>query len=173
MIRKHPKKIRFYLAILGLLVSMMSLSCRSNQTDSGVLPVRIKVTQLTANVTTPSAITMDRRGNLYVVDREKGCVDVIMPDGTKTVLAEGLATPTGIAVDFKGRAYVCEASLGTIQCIHPSGEITRVAEGLCQPAGITLDRDGDLIVACKGNGSIVKIEGGQRIEPKSVTIQIL
>ncbi len=173
MIRKHPKKIRLCLAILGLLVSMMLLSCRSNETGSGVLPVRIKVTQLTANVTTPSAITMDRRGNLYVVDREKGRVELIMPDGTKTVFAEGLATPTGIAVDFKGRVYVCEALPGTVQCIHPSGEMTRVADGLCQPAGITLDLDGGLIVACKGSGSIVKIEGGQRVEPKSVTIQIL
>lgn len=173
MIRKHPKKIRCCLVGLGFLVLMMFLSCTNSDTDAGTLPVRIKVRQLTTNVTTPSAITMDRRGNLYVVDREKGCVDVIMPGGSKKVFAEGLKTPTGIVVDVKGRVFVCEALSGTVQCIHPSGAMTRVAEGLCYPSGITTDRDGGLLVACKGNGSIVKIEGGQHLEPKSVTIQIL
>ena len=158
---------------LGFLVSMMLLSCRSNETDTGTLPVTIKTIHLTAKMSAPSAITMDRRGNLYVVDREKGWVELILPDGTKTVFAEGLNTPTGIVVDIKGRVYVCEALPGTVQCIHPSGAMTCVAKGLSHPSGITLDRDGDLFVACKGDGSIVKIEGGQRVEPMNVTIQLL
>lgn len=157
MIRKHPKKVRFCMVGLGFILSVIFFLCSENETAAGTLSLMEKVKPLTTTMSTPCAITMDRRGNLYVVDREKGCVEVIMPDGMKTVFAEGLNTPTGIAVDSKGQVYVCEALPGTVQCIHPSGKMTRVAEGLRNPSGITLDRDGGLIVACKGDGSIVKI----------------
>ena len=158
---------------IGFILSMMLLSCSSNEIEPEASALTKKVTRLMGKTSTPSAITMDRRGNLYVANYEKGCVEVIMPDGMKTVFAEGLTTPTGIAVDSKGKVYVCEALPGTVQCIHPCGTMTCVADGLSYPSGITIGRDGHLFVACKGDDSIVKVGGGQVVEPMNVTIQVL
>lgn len=157
MFRKYHTIIRLVIIGISLFWSVIMISCNGNETAAGTPSLTADIKPLMTKLSSPGAIDMDRRGNLYVADLEKGCVELIMPDGTKTTLAEGLNAPTDIEVDSRGRVYVCESSSGNIQCVHPNGAITLVAEGLNDPSGLTLDRDGALFVTCKGDGTIVKI----------------
>ncbi|SCY61604.1 hypothetical protein [Desulfoluna spongiiphila] len=147
--------------LLGLAVacSSITLSCRADESSPAPRPPAARVSFTKATQAPPSAVTMDRRGNLYIADPVNGQVVLMYPDGSQVLFAMGLRTPTGMAVDSKGRLYVSEGSHGTIQCIRPNGIKTLVAEGLCRPSAIVIDRDGDLIVACPGDGAIAKIKG--------------
>ena len=147
--------------LLGLAVALTSFypACRADDTSPAPRASAAKISFTKATQAPPSAVTMDRRGNLYIADPENGQVILMYPDGSQVLFAMGLRTPTGLAVDAKGRLYVAEGSHGTIQCICPNGTKTLVAEGLSRPTGIAVDRDGNLTVACPGNGSIARIKG--------------
>lgn len=134
---------------------------------------------------TPTGVTVDNAGNIYVAEYSNKRVRKITPTGLVTTLAGGgtqccdtdgvgvqaqFNSLTGIAVDTAGNVYVTDVAASRIRRISPAGVVTTVAgssaglvDGIgrdakfSQPAGIAIAPNGDLYVADRLNHNIRKI----------------
>jgi sugar lactone lactonase YvrE len=135
---------------------------------------------------TPSALAIDRLGNLYVADTGNNAIRKVAPDGSVSTLAGGGAPgyadgikraarfngPVGVAVDRDGIVYVADTYNDRIRRIGRDGAVTTVAGsgvpgylggiGMAAqfdtPSGIAVDRHGVLYVADTGNDTIRRID---------------
>jgi sugar lactone lactonase YvrE len=95
----------------------------------------------TARFGAPSAVAVDRNGDLYVADTAAATIRKVAPNGDVTTLAgrqgqqgsvDGTGTdarfyqPCGVAVDDSGNVYVADQNC-TIRKITPSGVVTTLA----------------------------------------------
>jgi sugar lactone lactonase YvrE len=78
-------------------------------------------------------VAADQSGNVYVLDKEAGCVRRISPGGIITTVASQLDWPLGIAVDGAGNLYVTEGD---------GNRVRRVANPSTQPVMSTIAGDG-------------------------------
>ena len=137
----------------------------------------------TARFNTPSGVTVDGAGNVYVADFNNFRVRKVTPDGTVSTVAGSVdgemdgtgsaaefGAPQGIVVDASGTLYVTDY-LSTVRQITPGGVVTTIAGStgaghvdgtgtvarFSGPAGIAIDGAGNLYIADYGNGAIRKI----------------
>ena len=106
----------------------------------------------------PRDATVDRQGNLYVVDGGNFRVQVFGPDG-EFLRGFGsigrqsgqLARPKGIGVDDEGNVYVVDTAFGNFQIFNPDGQLLLAVGSrnssagpgrFMLPAGLAIDEDG-------------------------------
>jgi DNA-binding beta-propeller fold protein YncE len=134
---------------------------------------------------TPSAIALDRDGNLIVADTGNHAIRKVTPQGVVTTLAGGGAPgyldgvgrqaqfngPVGVAVDKAGNVLVADTYNDRIRKIAPDGTVSTLAgsgaPGLQDgpaaaamfdtPSGIAVDAQGVIYVADTGNGAVRKL----------------
>lgn len=139
-----------------------------------------------ARFDTPSGLTIDGTGALYVADTANNAIRRISPEGDVTTVAgdgtPGFADgpahrarfngPLGVAVDFDGRLFVADTYNDRIRIIHPDGIVTTLAGGgepgsadgaggearFDTPGGIAIAPDGTVLVADTGTGVIRTID---------------
>ena len=107
----------------------------------------------------PSGLTFDRLGNLYVANYSKNTVDRISRDGTKSEFSAGghLKGPIGLAADETGNIYVANYNGGTVARITPAGISTVIATGFKKPYYLILDKGQNLFVSQQEDNSIIRI----------------
>jgi sugar lactone lactonase YvrE len=141
----------------------------------------------TARFHSPSAVTADHDGNLYVADSFGETIRKVTPAGVVTTLAglaftegdaDGTGTdarfkdPTGIAFDNSGNLYVADQLNHTIRRVTLNGNVTTIA-GLAMskgtndgvgnaarfssPRALTVGMDGNIYVADLSSGNIRKV----------------
>ncbi len=122
-----------------------------------------------ARFSTPSGLTLDGRGNLYVADTGNDAIRRVSPDGTVSTVAgsgAGLNGPVGVAIDARGRLIVADTYNDRIVAIEHGGAVTPLAgaggpgfEDGAQarfhtPCGVAADATGKIYVADTGNGAV-------------------
>lgn len=133
----------------------------------------------------PTALALDRSGNLYVADLGNSCIRKITPAGVVTTLAgngspgfeDGTGAnaqfkyPAGVSVDANGNVYVSDTNNHMIRKITPGGVVSTFAgsgdadfingigveASFSSPKGMKTDASGNIYVADYGNGSIRKL----------------
>ncbi|MEE2986442.1 MAG: hypothetical protein VX667_01470 [Nitrospinota bacterium] len=128
-----------------------------------------------AKLKVPAGLTFDKRGNLYIADREnhrvrkvdtKGIITTIAGTGTSGFSGDGglaveasLNLPSGVVVDDKGNVYISDRSNNRVRVVNSKGIIRTYAgngdEGYRGDAGpalkATLDKPFGLALDKKGN----------------------
>ncbi len=139
-----------------------------------------------ASLSSPMAVTVDDKANLYVSDSGNGRVRlksaagiiVTFAGGGSTLGDEGhaknaaLLSPRGLAIDGKGNIYVADAGDHRVRKVDSIGRITTAAGGglgwgdggqaasaaLNGPSGITVDGGGNLYIAEAAGNRIRSVE---------------
>jgi len=122
----------------------------------------------------PTALTTDREGNLFVADFDANTVTVYAR-GTGSVLrviTQGLHEPRAVALDSAGNLYVANHQNNTVTVYSPGSEsvLRTISEGLNGPHALIFARNGDLFVGSNGSGHItVYPPGGVHVVRTVVT----
>ena len=149
-----------------------------------------------ARFDTPSGLTIDANGTLYVADTGNNAIRRITPDGAvSTVAGDSVAGdrdgpgpqarfngPIGVAVDRLGRIIVADTYNDRIRTIDLDGTVHTLAgsrtggvDGAAPearfhtPSGVTVDASGNIHVADTGNGVLRTIDSAGRVSTDSVT----
>jgi uncharacterized protein (TIGR03437 family) len=137
-----------------------------------------------AKLALPTAVVMDRAGNLYIADEFNNRVRKVTPDGTITTFAGTGATgfsgdggpadkaklffPNDLAIDSAGSLYIADQGNDAIRKVNTSGIISTIAGGIQTGVGpipggklnaadsVTVDAAGNIYSS--GANNIVKID---------------
>lgn len=120
----------------------------------------------------PSHLTVDGKGNLYVVDSMNGRIQIFDSEG-KFIRSFGqfgdapgmFARPKGIAVDSEGHIYVVDAAFNNVQVFDEEGRILLAFSSygsdrgqMILPAGMAVDKDDYLYVVDSWNRRVEVFE---------------
>jgi hypothetical protein len=106
-------KIKMFSRLITLVVSFLFIHLVF-QLNGAAPPQSVSVASYQNISSTPTRMTIDKLGHIYVTDSLRG--EVAKYDGFLELIQkkEGLGTPLGIAVDGVGRVYVGEQSSGSV-----------------------------------------------------------
>jgi len=142
-----------------------------------------------ARLKIPAGLTFDKKGNLYIADRNnhrirkvdtRGIITTVAGNGTAGFSGDGgkatqaqLSLPSGVAVDDKGNIYISDRSNDRVRVVDNKGIITTFAGNgvdgykgdlgpatqaqLSKPFGLALDKKGNLYIADRVSNRVRKV----------------
>lgn len=111
------------------------------------------------NVTSPTGITSDRFGNIYVSSFTENTIYKITPDGKRMLFYKStkINGPVALASDMMGNIYVANYNANNILKISNSGVCTVLTTDVFQPYGVHVNGN-MLFVACQGTNCVMRIK---------------
>ena len=142
-----------------------------------------------ARLKIPAGLTFDKKGNLYIADRNnhrirkvdtRGIITTVAGNGTAGFSGDGgkatqaqLSLPSGVVVDDKGNVYISDRSNDRVRVVDNKGIITTFAGNgvdgykgdlgpatqaqLSKPFGLALDKKGNLYIADRVSNRVRKV----------------
>ncbi|WP_164914127.1 SMP-30/gluconolactonase/LRE family protein [Aquimarina sediminis] len=150
-IKNITKKLIKIFAVSGLLIALSSC-------DGDVFDPELEVETLITEFEGNDAVTVDRRGNIYVSEFGQFVntggngtrIFKVTPDGDVSEFITDLSGPLGNAIDPQGNFYVAHANntvTGEVLKIAPDGTRTVLATIDGWPAGLALDHENNVYVS--------------------------
>ncbi|MCM1265824.1 MAG: tetratricopeptide repeat protein [Candidatus Gastranaerophilales bacterium] len=111
------------------------------------------------NITSPTGITSDSYGNLYVSSFTDNAIIKILPDGKKMLFykSPNLKGPISLASDSMGNIYVANYNANNILKLSHSGACTVLTTNVSKPYGVHVNGN-ILFVACQGTNSVLRVK---------------
>lgn len=109
------------------------------------------------NVLSPTGITTDRNGNIYVSTFSDNSIIKITPDNKRIVFLKSalINGPISLASDDSGNIYVSNYSANNVVKIAPQGVATILVDKLDKPYGLHVNGN-MLFITCQGSNSIYR-----------------
>ena len=113
------------------------------------------------NILSPTGITTDKSGNIYVATFSDNTIIKITPDGKRQVFLKSalISGPISLAADSVGNIYVSNYNANNVVKITPMGVATVLVSKLDKPYGLHVEGN-MLFITCQGSNSILR----QKIE---------
>lgn len=109
------------------------------------------------NITSPTGITVDESGNVYVAEFTNNTITKITPDNKKLVYIKDpkINGPIGLVRDKSGNLYIANYNKDNVLKVSTSGEISVLIGNVKKPYCLYIE--GDLLfVACQGTNSVLR-----------------
>lgn len=109
------------------------------------------------NIASPTGITTDNNGNIYVACFSDNMIYKITPDGKKIVYVKDtkINGPIGMVSDDNGNIYVSNYNSNNVVKITPTGAISVLISNVQKPYGVHIN--GDLLfVSSQGSNSVLR-----------------
>lgn len=109
------------------------------------------------NILSPTGITTDNSGNIYVAAFSDNSIIKITPDNKRTVFLKSsqISGPISLASDEVGNIYVSNYSANNVLKITPQGTVTVLVDKLDKPYGLHVNGN-MLFITCQGSNSIYR-----------------
>lgn len=109
------------------------------------------------NILSPTGITTDTSGNVYVATFSDNAIIKITPDGKRQVFlkSELISGPISLASDSIGNIYVSNYNTNNILKITPQGVASIFVSKIDKPYGLHVEGD-MLFITCQGSNSILR-----------------
>lgn len=109
------------------------------------------------NIVSPTGITTDKYGNLYVATFSDNSIIKITPDNKRTVFlkSEEIKGPISLASDDLGNIYVSNYSANNVLKITPQGTLSVLVDRLDKPYGLHVNGN-MLFITCQGSNSVYR-----------------
>ncbi|MBQ7126698.1 tetratricopeptide repeat protein [bacterium] len=109
------------------------------------------------NIVSPTGVTTDNQGNLYVALFSDNSIIKITPDNKRTVFLKNkqISGPISLASDSIGNIYVSNYNANNVLKVTPSGSVSILIEKLNKPYGLHVDKN-MLFITCQGSNSVYR-----------------
>ena len=109
------------------------------------------------NVVSPTGITTDREGNVYVATFSDNSIIKITPDNRRMVFLKSdmIKGPISLASDEVGNVYVSNYSANNVLKITPQGVVSVLVERIDKPYGLHVNGN-MLFITCQGSNSVYR-----------------
>lgn len=114
------------------------------------------------NVLSPTGVTTDKQGNVYVATFSDNSILKITPDNRRIVFFKSadIKGPISLASDEVGNIYVSNYSANNVLKITPQGTCSVLVDKLDKPYGLHVDGN-MLFITCQGSNSIYRQKIGR------------
>ncbi len=111
---------------------------------------------LLSKYTSPTGITIDNKGNVYVASFGDNSIYTVSPDGKNKLFSQSkmIDGPIGMDTDPQGNLYVANYNKDNILKITPSGNVHIFKSNVSKPYSIYIS-NGVLLVSEQGTNSVV------------------
>ena len=109
------------------------------------------------NIVSPTGITSDKDGNVYVATFSDNSIIKITPDNKRIVFfkSDEIKGPISLASDEIGNIYISNYSANNVLKITPDGKCSVLVEKLDKPYGLHVNGN-MLFITCQGSNSIYR-----------------
>lgn len=120
-------------------------------------PALSQTNNLYSNLESPTGVTTDNMGNLFVAGFNNNTITKITPTEQRIVFAKSplLDGPIGLAADKLGNIYVANYNKNNVLKISNMGEISVLISNLKKPYCVTVSGN-ILFISCQGSNSVLK-----------------
>lgn len=136
-------------------LSQLGLAENSEMTDNST---HISQTNgMYNNIPSPTGITTDSAGNVYIASFSDNIIYKVTPDGRQIVFIKNpqINGPIAMASDAKGNMYVSNYNSNNVVKITPTGGISVLINNVEKPYGMNIT-EGMLFVSSQGTNSVLR-----------------
>lgn len=116
-----------------------------------------KQTGVYENILSPTGITSDSSGNIYVATFSDNSIIKITPDNKRTVFLKNpqISGPISLASDNAGNIYISNYNNNNVLKVTPDGTLSVLVDKLDKPYGLHVNGN-MLFITCQGSNSIFR-----------------
>ena len=109
------------------------------------------------NILSPTGVTTDTQGNVYVATFSDNTILKITPDGKRQVFVKSsqISGPISLASDAAGNIYVSNYNTNNVLKITPQGVLSVFVSKVDKPYGLHVDGN-MLFITCQGSNSVIR-----------------